>query len=1074
MRDLGLREKFLITITGITIMLGVVLTMATRATLSGTLQEEVSKRGVKLASDVARQGAAYVVSNDTLGLQLLISGYKEADDYIAYIFVTDQSNAVLAHTFRKSLPTELHAIITHPGIRSVRIGTEGFFDITAPIMDGKSGMVHVGVPRALVEKIISKTLTFLTSIILLMILATALLSIALSTRITKPLARLAQATNALAEGDLTAEVSIKSNDELGRLGKAFNTMTKSLRQSHSELATSVQDYQALVSNIPGAVFKFRRTHDGSHSFTYLSSGFLELTGLHPQAVKDDVNTAFGLIERSHLPMVMERIKISAATRQPWECEFIIHTAEGREKWISGRAIPLLQPDGNILWNGIFSDISGLKQAETALDSERERLAVTLHSIGDAVISTNLEGRITMMNSMAENLTDWSEKQAIGLPLQDVFNIISEDTRRPCENPVARAISSGSTTSLPAHTVLISRTGREYPIDDSGAPILDRHSRIIGVILVFRDVSGERAAHNKILTHEQAIASSSTAIAISNLEGKLTYANPAFLKMWGYHAMEEVAEKPMAEVINILEVNSVMDSAHSHKMWFGEISAERRDGTLFEVQLSSNMVLDDEDKPLCYIETMVDVTERRRQELMLHEFTGNLIKLHRASSSLIRVGGGDIYAAICEKAVPLVGANMACIVICDDSLASPRLAAISGESEKEHQNIVDLCSLCVQKDTILWNALIKHLPRFSNRLKPDETDDVYMLQARASGFHSMAAFPLITSEKLEGVLMIYSRNPDFFTAERVEVYQIFVNQAVAALENAFLIESLEHKVQARTAELKVQKQLAETAQLGAEKANESKSAFLANMSHELRTPLNAIIVSSNILKQEMFGKLEEKQKEYVGYVLDSGKHLLSLINDILDISKVEAGKMELHPGRFILLPFLQDTLNLVRQQALSAGVQIQEELACNNSMELVADIRKLKQLLVNLLSNAIKFTPQGGMVTLKALPACLDDLTDTKARAIAALQALKTPNTIEYLHLIVADTGIGIKPEEMDKLFKPFSQVDSSHTRQYEGTGLGLALVKKLAEMHGGSVWVESEFQKGSSFHVILPLTPDKL
>ena len=133
---------------------------------------------------------------------------------------------------------------------------------------------------------------------------------------------------------------------------------------------------------------------------------------------------------------------------------------------------------------------------------------------------------------------------------------------------------------------------------------------------------------------------------------------------------------------------------------------------------------------------------------------------------------------------------------------------------------------------------------------------------------MSAFPLITSEKLEGVLLIYSRNPEFFTAERVEVYQIFVNQAVAALENAFLIESLEHKVQARTAELKVQKQLAETAQLGAEKANESKSAFLANMSHELRTPLNAIIVSSNILKQEMFGKLQEKQKEYVGYVLDS--------------------------------------------------------------------------------------------------------------------------------------------------------------------------------------------------------------
>jgi len=1048
-----------------------VLTLAMRMTLSGTLQEEISKRGVKLAADVARQGAAYVVANDELGLQLLISGYKEADDYIAYIFVEDSAGKILAHTFTGDIPPSLAATPFHQGILSVRSNKDVFFDICSPVMDGRGGMVHVGVPRSVVEKIIDKTLAIATSVIMLVILGAGLLSMALSTRFTRPLARLVRATNALAGGDLSGEVEITGNDELGRLGAAFNSMTRSLRQSHEALAASARDYQALVANMPGAAFKFLKTPSGEYRFTYLSAGFTELTGVPPQAAIERSNIVFELIDPAHMPLVMETIELSARTRRPWECEFRMRFAGGADKWIAGKARPLAQPDGSVLWNGIFFDVSGLKRAEGALEAERERLAVTLHSIGDAVISTNLDGRITMMNAVAERLTGWAEKQALGMPLEEVFNIINEDTRRRCDNPVARALSSGEITGLAPHTVLTSRDGAEHAIADSGAPIFDRNNKMIGVILVFRDVSAERASRNKTLTHEQAIAFSSTAIAIINLDGRLTYANPAFLRMWGYSAASDVADKPAAEIINIREVNPLHDGELARRTWFGEVSAERSDGTRFELQLSSNTVLDEDGKPLCYIETMVDVTERKRQDVMLRDFTGNLIKLHRATSSLMRTGGNDMYHAVCEKSAQLAGADISAMLVYDEDTAALKLGAFSGQDESERRALAELCALDVQKESIIAHALSKRIPRFFNRIRPDDTQDIYLLQARAAGLRAMGAFPISGGDRTQCVLAIYSRNPDFFTAECVELYQIFVNQAAAAIENSFLIESLEQKVFARTAELQVQKQLAEDAKTEAEKANQSKSAFLANMSHELRTPLNAIIVSSNILKQEMFGKLQEKQKEYVGYVLDSGKHLLSLISDILDLSKVEAGKMELHPAKFALLPFLDDTLSLVRQQAISAGVDLREEIKFSGSMEATADSRKLKQMVLNLLSNAIKFTPQGGAVTLKACPACLEDLAGTSGAALAPQLEARNPQTIEYLLITVKDTGIGIKPEEMDKLFKPFSQVDSSHTRQYEGTGLGLALVKHFAEMHGGTAWAESEYKNGSSFYIIIPAEP---
>jgi len=226
----------------------------------------------------------------------------------------------------------------------------------------------------------------------------------------------------------------------------------------------------------------------------------------------------------------------------------------------------------------------------------------------------------------------------------------------------------------------------------------------------------------------------------------------------------------------------------------------------------------------------------------------------------------------------------------------------------------------------------------------------------------------------------------------------------------------------------------------------KSEFIANMSHELRTPLNSIIGFSELLEDQLAGPLTDKQRGYIHNVWTSGKHLLDLINDILDLSKVEAGKIELHMETFSLREALGAALTMVRPQAAKKRISLQSEIVAETTV--TADPLRLKQIVYNVLSNAIKFTPEGGQVTVAA-------------RTVQGA----------FVEIAVTDTGIGIRTEDLSKLFREFSQVGGEHTRGQQGTGLGLALSKRLVELHGGQMWVQSEGEnRGSTFTFTLPIS----
>jgi GAF domain-containing protein len=295
-----------------------------------------------------------------------------------------------------------------------------------------------------------------------------------------------------------------------------------------------------------------------------------------------------------------------------------------------------------------------------------------------------------------------------------------------------------------------------------------------------------------------------------------------------------------------------------------------------------------------------------------------------------------------------------------------------------------------------------------------------------GYRALLAVPLLREDQIIGSLSFNRKEPGAFPPEIVEVLKTFATQSALAIQNARLFREIADK----------------SAQL--EAASRHKSEFLANMSHELRTPLNAIIGFSEILAEKMFGDINEKQTEYLQDILESGRHLLSLINDILDLSKIEAGRMELELSEFDLPNAIDNALTLVRERASRRGIRLGSTVDERLGM-IGGDERKVKQVLLNLLSNALKFTPEGGRI-------------DVAARLHH-----------DVAEVSVTDTGIGIAPEDQIAVFEEFRQVGAAD-KKAEGTGLGLALSRKFIELHGGRIWVKSQVAAGSTFTFTLPLS----
>lgn len=441
--------------------------------------------------------------------------------------------------------------------------------------------------------------------------------------------------------------------------------------------------------------------------------------------------------------------------------------------------------------------------------------------------------------------------------------------------------------------------------------------------------------------------------------------------------------------------------------------------------------------------VIDITEHKRAEEMIQQQLEHLNSLRAIDTAIS--SSFDIHIVLdvlLQEVLSQLGVDAADVLLFNPALQTLEYAASRGfRSDAVHGAQVKLNASYAGR-AILERQVI-HIPLMESDSELSDT----LLSAKEN-LVDYYGVPLIVKNEAKGVLEIYHHaalEPD---KGWLDFLESLAGQAAIAIDNALLFDNLqranaelEQRVAQRTEELK-------KTNIELEHANRTKDEFLATMSHELRTPLNSILGMSETLLEQRRDPLSEFQQRYLQTIASSGNHLLELINDILDLSKIEAGRFDHHPQIIGVNDLCQSSLTFVKELAARKSIALIYQQATPVS-KMYADPRRLKQILINLLTNAVKFTPDHGQVILQV--------------AVDAEQ--------ERIQFSVIDNGIGIAPENLHKLFQPFMQIDSRLTREYEGTGLGLALVQKLTDLHGGSVNVESAGVpgKGSRFTVNLPL-----
>jgi signal transduction histidine kinase/putative methionine-R-sulfoxide reductase with GAF domain len=428
-----------------------------------------------------------------------------------------------------------------------------------------------------------------------------------------------------------------------------------------------------------------------------------------------------------------------------------------------------------------------------------------------------------------------------------------------------------------------------------------------------------------------------------------------------------------------------------------------------------------------VRLFTELQEKNRALTTAHAQVTESLEQQTATSDILRVISSSpsdiqpVFDAIVRTGVGLCEADYGFLARYDGT--SMTIVAHFGATQEEIEAVLRVYPMAPTADslggrTILERAVV-HIPD----VRRDPTYGPRVIQD--AGWRTGLGVPLLRDGAAVGLVGMWRRDVRPFSGRQIALLQTFADQAVIAIENVRLFKEL----------------AVANRELAA--ASQHKSEFLANMSHELRTPLNAIIGFSEVLTDRMFGDLNEKQDEYLKDIHASGTHLLSLINDILDLSKIEAGRMELELTDFDLLTALDNAVMLVRERAGRRAIALQMTVDAGLG-QIQGDERKIRQVVLNLLSNAIKFTPEGGRIEVEAVP---------------------RDGSVE---VSVSDTGVGIAPEDHEAVFEEFRQVGTAE-KKAEGTGLGLTLCRKFIELHGGRIWVKSELGVGSTFTFTIPV-----
>jgi len=798
------------------------------------------------------------------------------------------------------------------------------------------------------------------------------------------------------------------------------------KQAEEALRESEEKFRMLAERSPNMIF----INKGGR-VVYANARCEEVMGYTREELCSPDFDFLDLIAPESVELVKENFKRHMRGEEIEPYEYKLVTRDGREI-IGIHTSKLIEYEGERAILGIITDITERKQAEEELKKNYALLDAVTEGTNDAFFVKDLEGRYLMINSFGAQIIGRPKEEILGKKDEELFppeiaEMIIKDDRRVMEAGKALTIEEDMRIQ-----------GRRYNLQTTKRPYLDGQGNIIGIIGIARDITPRKQAEEALRESEEKystiVEKGNDGIVILQ-DGVFRFVNRKMMEMLGY-SKEELIGQPFTGFISPRYRELVAERYRKRLKgeWVMdryEIEAISKDGRTIPLEISASRI-DYGGRP-ADMAIVRDITERKAAEEELRRRAkelGILNEVIRHVSSTLEPE--EVFHRITESAARLIGGDGASLAIYD------------GEREvmtyPYHYNMpVRLRKVVAKKGRGLAEYVMK-------TGKPVIIAD-YPAHPRAlqefvdAGLVELAAVPLITRGRAFGALGVFGlRRRKGFTEHHLQLLESVGKEAAIAIENAQLYQRI--KDFTRTLELKVAERTRELedANRRLQEADRLKSVFLASMSHELRTPLNSIIGFTGILLQGMAGELNSEQRRQLEMVYSSAKHLLALINDLLDISKIEAGKMEVFAEEVHVKQAVEEVVKGFEPEIERKGLKLEMEV---EECMVWTDERRFKQVLMNLVGNAVKFTEKGGI----KISAVLEE---------------------ELLKVSVSDTGVGIRKKDMPRLFQPFQQIKLPSGVGGEGTGLGLYLSKRIVEMLGGEIKAESRYKAGSCFTFTLP------
>jgi PAS domain S-box-containing protein len=831
---------------------------------------------------------------------------------------------------------------------------------------------------------------------------------------------------------------------------------------------------------------------------FVSDRWKRMRGLENEDLENPLETWSNSLHQEDRERVMKAIDDHFAGKTRFfESEYRVRHRDGSYFWVLDRGRAVRDESGRaVRMSGSGTDIDALKRAEERLVNLSDRLQLALQAGAIGTWEWDLGQNLNWDDRMLEiyglqgldrpvTYQDWRERVHPD-DLASIEDALAETLReRQNFDREFRAYRADGELRWVHSIALVQRDPRGKPL------------RAIGINY---DITERKRAEENLARYAREVEDlyNNAPCGYHSLdpEGRYIRVNETELQWLGY-CREEMIGRPIADFLTATGRQFFEENyrAFQERGWVQNLEYEMicKDGSILPVTAGATAVKDADGNYLYNRATLVDNRERSAAERVIRQ-QAERESLLRQITQRIResLDLRTIFDTACREIREVLKADRVGIF-----RFSPESNFVDGQfvAESVVAGFPSVLSLVVRDHCFGDNySSLYERGRFY------VIDDIYRGDLASCHTNILTRFrvranmvmPLLRAGRLWGLLCVHQcANVRHWQSFEIDLTRQLADQLAIAIQQVDLYDRLQGELRERQQaqqELTRRNQQLAISNEELARATRLKDEFLANMSHELRTPLNAILGMAEGLQEGVFGTLVPEQLRALRTIERSGSHLLELINDILDVAKIEAGQLELDLAPTAVMPLCRSSLAFIKQQALKKGVRLEVKLP-PELPDLLIDERRARQVLINLLNNAVKFTPSGGCVTLEiGRPSVRAPLEPPPLQGITKVRVYRSPleqelglplpeenrSGGEYVPISIIDTGIGIPPEYLDKLFQPFIQIDSSLNRQYTGTGLGLALVKRLVELHGGQVRVTSQPGSGSRFTIELPIVTASL